>query len=401
MNKLDVFYGNEPVGTLAIVRGGIYFEYAAEFVATGHELSPLALPLGSGIRSRDPQPSLRLPGLFEDSLPDSWGTRLMDDWFRRQGTPAHAVDPLMRLSFLGKRTFGALTYAPAEGVETGAGTLDTIYATAAQAAAGSAIDLALLADVGTSPGGARPKAALWFDSARHSLAHERDSAHPDGWLVKFDTTAERGLGRMECAYAQLARAAGIEMPESCLLETRHAEGARQHFAVRRFDRVGEGRIHYHSLAGLCQMVGSDLDYQVLLRVTRRITHDHAEVLNAYRRAVFNVAASNRDDHGKNHGFLYADRQWRLSPAFDLTFAGRGQVRERGLAVMGERVDAGREQLEALARAEGIERGDMRRIFSEVREALARWNEFAGAAGMPRHEAGEIGRVLAAGSEELA
>lgn len=33
MNKLDVFYGNEPVGTLAIVRGGIYFEYAAEFVA--------------------------------------------------------------------------------------------------------------------------------------------------------------------------------------------------------------------------------------------------------------------------------------------------------------------------------------------------------------------------------
>lgn len=401
MNKLDVFYGDLPLGTLAIVRGGIYFEYAASFVATGHELSPLALPLGPGIRSRDPQPSLRLHGLFEDSLPDSWGTRLMDDWFRRQGTPAHVVDPLMRLSFLGDRTFGALTYAPATGPEGEQGTLDTIYAAAAQAEAGGEADLALLAEVGASPGGARPKAALWFDPTLRRLAHAPDAEHPEAWLVKFDTTPDRGLGRTEFAYAALARAAGIEMPETRLLETRHSDGPRRHFAVRRFDRAGRARIHYHSLAGLCQMVGGDLDYQTLLRVARRITRDHAEVLKAYRRAVFNVAASNRDDHGKNHGFLYADGQWRLSPAFDLTFAGRGQVRERGLAVMGERLDAGRPQLEALARAEGIARGDMRQIFDEVRAALARWPEFAAAAGMAPHESAELGEVLAAAARSLA
>ena len=164
MNKLDVFYGDEPVGTLAIVRGGIYFEYAASFVATGHELSPLALPLGSGIRSRDPQPSLRLPGLFEDSLPDSWGTRLMDDWFRRQGTPPHAVDPLMRLSFLGKRTFGALTYAPAEGVETGTETLDTIYAAAAQAAASEYDDARYRCRRSARPRSQSPQG--WFQTMR-------------------------------------------------------------------------------------------------------------------------------------------------------------------------------------------------------------------------------------------
>lgn len=395
MNKLDVTYGGEMVGTLAIVRGGIYFEYAPSFVASGHELSPLALPLGPGIHSRDPQPSLRLPGLFEDSLPDSWGMRLMDDWFLRQGTPSHAVDPLMRLSFLGKRTFGALTYAPACGVETEVGTLDTIYLAAAQVAAGAETDLALLADVGTSPGGARPKAALWFDRDLRSLAHERDEAHPNGWLVKFDTTPERGLGRMEHAYALLARAAGIEVPETRLLETRHADGVRRHFAVRRFDRVGQERIHYHSLAGMCQMMGSDLDYQTFLRVTRRITRDHREVLKAFRRAVFNVLASNRDDHGKNHGFLYREQQWKLSPAFDLTFTGRGQVVERGMAVMGERANAGIAQLEALAREEGIESRDVRQIVDEVRAAVAKFPVFAEAAGLPERKTAEITAALGA------
>lgn len=394
MNKLDVFYDGDLMGTLATVRGGIFFEYAASFLATGQELSPLALPLGPGIRARDNTPTMRLPGVFEDSLPDSWGTRVMDDWFRQQGTPAHAVDPLMRLSFIGRRAFGALVYAPAVELESERGTLESVFVAASRMAEGAPTDLALLADVGTSPGGARPKAALWFDPAMANIAHDFDLAHPDAWLVKFDATEERHLGRMEFAYALMARAAGIEIPETRLLETRHGDGARAHFAVRRFDRAREQRIHYHSLAGLCQMLGSDLDYQTLLRVTRRITRDHTEVLKAYRRAVFNVFASNRDDHGKNHGFLYSGKEWRLSPAFDLTFAGRGQLRERGMAVMGERGNAGREHLEALARAEGIERKDAQAIADEVRGALSRWPEFADAAGLARREADEIAEVLA-------
>ena len=102
MNKIEVFYRGQPLGTLAVVRGGIFFEYAPAFLASGHELSPLALPLGSGVRARDTTPTLRLHGLFEDSLPDSWGTRVMDDWFRQQGVPAYRVDPLMRLAANGR-----------------------------------------------------------------------------------------------------------------------------------------------------------------------------------------------------------------------------------------------------------------------------------------------------------
>ncbi len=395
MNKVAVFYRGQSLGTLAVVRGGIFFEYTSAFLATGHELSPLALPLGSGVRARDTTPTLRLHGLFEDSLPDSWGTRVMDDWFRQQGVTPHLVDPLMRLSFIGRRGFGALEYAPAKSVDTARGTLDTIYTASAQMAEGARTDLALLADVGTSPGGARPKAALWFAPDLHSLAHEHDAAHPHAWLVKFDTTSERTLGRVEYAYSLLARAAGLEMPETRLLATEHGDGRRAHFAVRRFDRSGAARVHYHSLAGLCQMPGGDLDYQTLLRVARRITRDHGEVRKAFRRAVFNVLASNRDDHGKNHGFLYDDtqRQWRLSPAFDLTFVGAGQLRERGLAVLGERSRAGLPELERLAASEGIERADCREIVDAVRAALARWPEFAAAAGLPERESAEIGAVI--------
>ena len=112
MNRIEVSYQDQHVGTLAEARGGIFFEYDTRFIATGHELSPLNLPLGSGVRSRGSTPGIRLPGLFEDSLPDQWGERVMREWFRVQGLSAHSVTPLMMLAYVGRRGMGALTYKP-------------------------------------------------------------------------------------------------------------------------------------------------------------------------------------------------------------------------------------------------------------------------------------------------
>jgi serine/threonine-protein kinase HipA len=111
MNRLDVRYQGQKVGTLAEARGGIFFQYDALFVASGHELSPLNLPLGSGLRSRGTS-GMWLPGLFEDTLPDQWGERLMREWFRVQGMAFHAVTPLMMLAYVGHRGMGALVYEP-------------------------------------------------------------------------------------------------------------------------------------------------------------------------------------------------------------------------------------------------------------------------------------------------
>jgi len=64
MSRLTVEYQGRRVGELAEARGGIFFEYDQGFLASGHELSPLHLPLGPGVRGRDTRPTMRLPGLF-------------------------------------------------------------------------------------------------------------------------------------------------------------------------------------------------------------------------------------------------------------------------------------------------------------------------------------------------
>lgn len=177
------------------------------------------------------------------------------------------------------------------------------------------------------------------------------------------------------------------------LESRHGEILHRHFAVKRFDRDGGARIHHHTLAALSHIPGCDLNYETLLRVTRRITRDEREVWRAYRRAVFNVLASNRDDHGKNHGFLYRDREWRLGPAYDLTFRSPRQLPERGMAICGERSAVGQSHLLRLVESEALDRRVALAVIDEVRAAIALWSKFAEQAQVPAALAEQVASVL--------
>lgn len=399
MNALNVKYRGAQVGVLAEARGGIVFEYDSAFVRSGHELSPLNLPLGAGVRQREASGSMRLPGLFDDSLPDAWGAKIMTEWFRKHGTPEHAIAPLAKLAYVGARGMGALAYEPAQ--DTGDANsrpldLSRLYAAAEQVEQGGAIDLNVLAAVGSSAGGARPKALLALPKSAGAPARGGEGPIPpdyEAWLVKFSGRFDPTAGVMEQAYACMARAAGIDLPETCLLATEHDGLRRQHFAVKRFDRHNGERIHHHTLAGLTHLMGGDLSYETLLRATRRITHDEDEVWRAYRRAAFNVLASNRDDHGKNHGFLYENRQWRLGPAYDLTFASPQQLPERGLSLAGGRKTVGPAELLKLAETETLDRNRAITIIDETRDALSRWLEFAARAGVPALKAAEVELVL--------
>lgn len=394
MSQIEVGYDGRRVGILAEARGGIFFEYDPAFIASGEELSPLHLPLRPGLLSRDATPTMRLPGLFEDSLPDLGGRRLMAEWFRREGVREHAITPLMMLAYVGRRAMGALTYQPPlkVGTDESALQIGELYTAAARAEKAGPIDLDVLAPVGSSVGGAKAKALIGLPKAgaEGPVLPGGEGLPPshEAWLVKFDTSEDGTAGPMEEAFARLARAAGIEMPQTRLLSTRTAAGTRRHFAVKRFDRLGPKRLHYHSLAGLCQM-GNDLDYGTLLRVARRLTRSEAEVKKAFRRAVFNVLASNRDDHGKNHGFLYRDREWVLAPAFDLTFSSREQLPERGMAVLGERREIDLARLRALAESEDLDRAEADAIIDEVRKARDQWPALADEAGVPKRLAREI------------
>lgn len=388
MKLLHVQFLGRPLGTLAEISAGIVFEYAPQFLAEGIELSPFNLPRRSGVLARGGSPQRRLPGLFDDSLPDGWGQRVLSAWFQARGTPAHAITPLMQLAYLGSRTLGALTYFPALPVEAADPSLDRIFAAAAALeSSGQVVDLSALAQVGSPAGGARPKAVLCLapDESGRAFAGPPEEA-PAGFvpsIVKFDT-GESELAALEQAYALLAQAAGLEVPPSRLVATqdRVTGRVRRHFAVARFDRdSARARVHYHSLAGLLEVGGGDLDYRLLLRACRRLTRDEREVWKAYRQAVFNVFAHNRDDHGKNIGFLFCYGEWRLAPAFDLTPLSPTQVPERGMAVLGERRVAGEAHLLELARTESLDMVRARQIIDEVRAALSDWPKFAASAGV--------------------
>lgn len=398
MNGLKVHYLGEQVGTLAEARGGIAFEYDPTFVRSGHDLSPLQLPIRSGVHQRDDIPSMRLPGLFEDSLPDAWGRRIMTEWFRQHGTPEHALTPLAMLAYVGTHGMGALTYEPAHepNESGGAISLSQLHAVVERVEQAGPVNLDVLAAIGSSAGGAQPKALIALSGEDGSPILGGAGLIPaayEAWMVKFDVSRDGTAGPMEEAYAHMARAAGIDVPETRLLETQKEGIRRQHFAVKRFDRKNGKRIHHHTLAGMTHLGGGDLSYEMLLRVTHRITHDEREVWRAYRRAVFNVLASNRDDHGKNHGFLYEDRQWRLGPAYDLTFTSPQTLPERGMSIAGERKSAGRATLLKLAETQALDRRRANAIIDETHAAIARWPEFAARAGVPAPKAGEVERVL--------
>lgn len=372
-----------PIGQLAEADRRIYFEYDAAFLNRGLHLSPFKWPLRPGLIEHVDLSFGPLPGLIDDSLPDGWGLLLMDRLFRRRGLDPAAISPLERLSYLGTRTMGALTYHPPADVERGDQLIDLheVGKNAQEIYSGDAVEvLPVLMRAGGSPGGARPKVLVGI-KGEQILSGEDDL--PDGfehWIVKFSAKVDaRDAGPIEFAYAQMARAAGIDMPETRLFKV--GKNA-SYFGVRRFDRgPGNTRVHVHTFGNLihANFRIPSTDYADLMKVTNALTRNYQDLLRAFRRMVFNVAAHNRDDHAKNFAFVMNDTgEWSLSPAYDLCFA-TGPGGEHTMTVAGEGRAPTREHVLQLAKQFDIKSKDATGIIDDVNAGVARWSEFARAA----------------------
>ena len=382
------------VGTLAEERGGIYFEYAPGFLSIGVNLSPFRLPFKSELFQHADHEFGPLPGLFDDSLPDGWGLLLMDRHFRSLGRNPAEVSPLDRLSWLGTRTMGALTYHPPTELEGASGRVFDLHELARQSQeilAGAAVDvLPQLLRAGGSPGGARPKVLVGMHGDRLRSGEDDLPEGFEHWIVKFSAKNDKpDAGRVEYAYGLMAVAAGIDMPPTRLFET--AEGDR-FFGVKRFDRDGNRRFHVHTFGNLIQANFRipSTDYSDLLKVTSVLTRNRQDVLRALRRMVFNVATHNRDDHVKNFAFIMNDAhgEWTLSPAYDLSYAS-GPGGEHSMTLLGEGKNPGREHILRLAEQAGVTKRQASSIIDEVRSAVDRWKAFAGKAGVSKDASREI------------
>ena len=402
MKKLTVKLRRTPddelvVGTLAEQDRQVYFEYDAGFIESGLQLSPYRLPLSSGLIEHRDHAFGPLPGMFDDSLPDGWGLMLMDRHFRREGIDPKTLSPLDRLGYVGDRTMGALTYHPSREVEAGDQLLDLVKLgiNAEQVLEGEAAEvLPELMRAGGSPAGARPKVLVGVQDNR-IISGEGDL--PEGfehWLIKFAAKEDAGdAGPVEYAYSLMARAAGIDMPETRLFEVSEGKDQRRYFGVKRFDRApGNRRYHVHSFANLIHTNFRipSTDYADLFKVTKALTRNHADVVRLFRLMVFNVAAHNRDDHAKNFAFVFDDQvnEWSLSPAFDLMYAS-GPGGEQTMTVNGKGRDITVADCLALAEKVAIKPQQAEAIMAEVNNAVGRWQEWADEAGVSKGVAKEI------------
>ena len=381
--KVSIDFGNavQTVGRLATRERKIYFEYDSAFIKSGIEISPLRLPLRSGVERFDTHLFEGLPGVFNDSLPDGWGRLLFDRFLRSQGILPTDITPLDRLAHVGSHALGALVFEPdysADASQTDIG-LDHLASQAQEVLDGTSDDvLAELIALNGSSAGARPKALIGINQQRNHIIHGvRDL--PEGytpWIVKFPNSQDGfDAGAIEYVYALMAQEAGIAMPDVHLFPAQRGAG---YFAIKRFDRDGDKRYHMHTACGLLHsdFRTPSLDYEDLIALTGMLTRDVREVEKLYQLAVFNVLAHNRDDHSKNFSYLMDNQGgWTLSPAYDLTFSS-GPRGEQSTMVMGQGNNPNISHLLKLADEAKIKKDHALASINATQSSLSQWPTLA-------------------------
>jgi serine/threonine-protein kinase HipA len=242
------------------------FEYDSNFKKEGIDLAPLQMPVNTN-QNIFSFPALRkkvdggldtfkgLPGLLADVLPDRYGNELINLWLTQQGRPMDSMNPVETLCFIGSRGMGALEFEPLvlkENKNNVTLEIDSLVNIASKVLSAKknfstnlksdeAKALLDILKVGTSAGGARPKALIAYNKKTGEVKSGQAAA-PKGfehWLLKLDGVsavqlgATHGYGRVEMAYYNMAIACGITMMPSQLLE----ENGRAHFMTQRFDRT--------------------------------------------------------------------------------------------------------------------------------------------------------------------
>lgn len=376
------------VGTLWHDRGQVRFAYDKTWLRHGQAFM-LDPDLSLDAAPFFPKPEAGNFGIFLDSSPDRWGQTLMK---RREALAAkdearaprnlYAWDYLVGVQDFTRQ--GALRFRAA-GSETFLGdekmsappvtSLRELEAIAGELTRKKIDDLdalrkwlVVLVAPGASLGGARPKAN--FTDTDGSL-----------WIAKFPARDDdRDIGAWEHVVHQLARQAGITVPEARVVRF----GSEFHtFCVRRFDRCDGRRRFYASAMTLLRKNTSEgssyLELAQFLRQQGDPAHVRADLEQLFRRVVFNLAVGNRDDHLRNHGFLLETNGWRPSPAFDLN-----PNIDKGEHVLNiDDADNRPSLATAVATAEFYGLGGKRAaaIVDEVLAVVAAWREMARQAGI--------------------
>lgn len=338
IEKVDVlvvsFHGRKVGRLTQTPNGYCAFEYDGQWLKEGFSISPIKLPLKSGLFVAKGEPFEGNFGVFNDSLPDGWGRLLLRRMLEKEDIDERALDPIQRMSIVGSSGMGALCYEPEQRFPQPDGITDL---TKMQDEADKILneqpseELEHLFEIGGNSGGARPKCLVNIDGR--------------SWLIKFRNHSDPvNIGTLEYQYSLAAKAAKIQMTETRLFDGKY-------FGTERFDRKDGKRVHMITAAGLLDADFREvsLDYIALMQATGFLTQNPLAVEQMFRLMVFNVITGNRDDHAKNFSFLCDNGEWTLAPAYDLspsngfngqhttTINGKGTPRYEDLIKAGEEV----------------------------------------------------------------
>jgi len=353
----------EDVGVIAKIKHKTYFQYDSSFLAKKLEISPLHLALGKNVYETSHLEYFEgLPGVFADALPDSWGTKIVENYFlKHKNIPPHEISAIDKLLYIGSRGAGALEFYPSYGQTDKVKHVLEISALVKESkkvlrGEVSCVLPEIFRISSDSLGGAKAKATIGLShDGKEMIATQ---AHlPEGfehWMLKFDGTDEHSGASenllAEKAYLDMAKTCGIDTVQTTIIQ----DGGLNHLAIKRFDRIGNSKpLHMHTLAGITHINFKDknmMNYDKFFRAILAVTKNYTVLEEGYRRMVFNVLSGNQDDHAKNHTFIMDKLgTWTLSPAYDISptfgyghqmdinFKDKG-VNHQDLLLMAERFD---------------------------------------------------------------
>lgn len=383
------------------------FNYDEKFLKSNIEIAPIMMPLAKRVYSF-PNLSMNsfkgLPGLLSDSLPDKFGTKLIERYLSDSGRDISTFSSIEKLCYVGQRGMGALEYVPANAdidVSNTSIDIDALTKLASDILTerkNIRIDrnesaMEQLIKVGTSAGGARAKAVIAWNEETNDIISGQIEAGTGYhyWLLKFDgieNNKDKGdkaddpeYTSIEYAYYLMAKDAGIDMSE-CRL---YKENGKRHFMTKRFDReeVTGKKIHMQSLGAMAHYDYNEPgahSYEQAAQIMYRIGLDQQDIEKLYRRMVFNVIARNQDDHVKNISFLMNKRgKWSLAPAYDITYAydkTNMWLAKHQMSIHGKMENLTLDDVLMSGKQMNISRAKALGIVEEVEKSVSKWKQYA-------------------------
>jgi serine/threonine-protein kinase HipA len=151
------------------------------------------------------------------------------------------------------------------------------------------------------------------------------------WIIKTPSTKHQDVPLNEYTAMRLASLVGIDIPEIKLVKLSHLENLPQinlpdeklAFAIKRFDRNDDQRIHMEDFAQILVKYPHEKYNSASYEQIGRIIYAYSgegltDAQQFARRLLVNILLANGDAHLKNWSLLYANQiTARLSPAYDI------------------------------------------------------------------------------------